>query len=352
MRFPRLLLAMLVSIAALVLLFFANSFKLDNAVSALPLVADSRVSAQGQTRQFEIGDRVEVDTFMAGTYPGSEKYATWRKGIIVGLDRPENRFGQYVIKLDEGGSEFRVRFVDTQWIRGPQRQVGAGEGQTIEIGVVYSCNNQMQFRVLSCDARDWCQVFRINKASPSGGFTVPYTKPVLLSDIKSFQCTASLSVDESTSSSGESVDAFSTTINTPPLNARSIELFKPSLGAFTLLNTSVEIQLPSPLLNLSILERARDSAEGTYQGRDGIKVKLASLSYPSVDVSLSMLDRIELEMRRNASQVTMLKRKKGRAFLVELSMGKSFVVWGNSSWLFFSFGGAQEARSLAGSFGY
>ena len=228
----------------------------------------------------------------------------------------------------------------------------AAQEPTIRIGVVYSCNNQTQFRVVSCDARDWCQVFRINKASPSGGFTVPFSKAVLLSDIKSFQCTASLSVDESTSNSGESFDAFSTTINTPPLNARSIDLFKPNLGAFTLLNTSLKVQLPSPLLNLSILERARDSAEGIYQGRDGIKVKLVSLSYPSADVSLSMLDRIELETRRGSSQVTILKRKKGRAFLVELSAGRSFVVWGNSSWLFFSFGGSEEARSLAGSFGY
>jgi hypothetical protein len=290
MRFPRLLLAMLVSIAALVLPFFANSFGLDNAVSALPLVANSRVSPQGETRQFRVGDRVEVDTFMAGTYPGSEKYATWRKGIIVRLDKPENRFGQYVIKLDEDGSEFRVRFVDKQWIRGPQGQVGTGQGQAIEIGVV--------------------------------------------------------------ANSGASIDAFETTLDTPAINARSIELLKPNLGAFTLLNTSLKVELPSALINLSLLERTRDSAEGIYQGQNGIKVKLASLSYPSVDVSLSMLDRIELEMRRNSSQVTMLKRKKGRAFLVELSMGKSFVVWGNSSWLFFSFGGAQEARSLAGSFGY
>jgi hypothetical protein len=86
------------------------------ALGALFLVADSRVSAQGETRQFKVGDRVDVDTFSAG----SEKYATWREGKIIRLDNPDNRFGAYIIKLDKDGSEFRVRFVDMQFIRAPQ----------------------------------------------------------------------------------------------------------------------------------------------------------------------------------------------------------------------------------------
>lgn len=75
------------------------------------------LSAQAQEMKYKVGDRVEVHTFMASTYPGSEKYAKWRKGTIVRLDNPENRFGAYIVTLDADGSEFRVRFVDTQFIR-------------------------------------------------------------------------------------------------------------------------------------------------------------------------------------------------------------------------------------------
>jgi hypothetical protein len=83
------------------------------------LLANSRVSAQGET-QFKVGDPVETEILKTGTYPGSEKYAIWRKGRVVRLNNPEDRFGGYVIKLDKDGSEFYVRFIDKQWIRAPQ----------------------------------------------------------------------------------------------------------------------------------------------------------------------------------------------------------------------------------------
>jgi len=222
--------------------------------SSLP---NCRVSAQGQ--RFNIGDTVEVDTFMAGTYPGSEKYATWRKGVIVRFDQPENRFGAYVVKLDQDGTEFRVRFVDRQWIRVPQGQAGTFD------------------------------------------------------------------------STGETFAGI-------PVTARSIELFKPSLGDFKLLNTSLNVQLPTPFAGISIIEQARDSAEGLYRLPSGQNIKLVALNYPSTDVSFAMLDRIELEMRRQSFVVTPLKRKDNRAFQVEIGSGKSFVAWTNGFRAFLTFG--------------
>src|SRR5436190_16358224 len=90
------------------------------AFAALSLVASARVTAQGDTPHFKVGDRVEVDTFQHGNYPGAEKNATWRKGTIVKLYNPEDRFGGYIVKVDEDGHEMRLRFVDPQWIRAPQ----------------------------------------------------------------------------------------------------------------------------------------------------------------------------------------------------------------------------------------
>jgi len=87
---------------------------------ALSLVASSRATAQGDSHQFKVGDRVDVDTFQHGNYPGAEKNATWRKGTIVKLYNPEDRFGGYIVKVDEDGHEMRLRFVDPQWIRAPQ----------------------------------------------------------------------------------------------------------------------------------------------------------------------------------------------------------------------------------------
>src|SRR3979411_148652 len=79
---------------------------------ALSLVASSRGTAQGETH-YKVGDRVEVDTFMHGWgWPGAEKSAVWRKGTVIKLYDPEDRFGGYIVKVDEDGREMRLRFFD------------------------------------------------------------------------------------------------------------------------------------------------------------------------------------------------------------------------------------------------
>jgi len=216
-------------------------------------------------------------------------------------------------------------------------QSAQAQNITIQIGATYTCANQNQFRVVSCDARNWCQVFKINKSSTNGGFTVPYTKEVLISDIRSFQCTAGATTD--LNSPGETFASI-------PATARSIDLFKPMLGKFKLLNTSARVQLPSLLESLSILEQSRDSAEGLYQLPSGQNIKLVALAYPSVETSFSMADKIELEMRRQSYAVTTLRRKDNKAFLVELGSGKSFVTWTNGFRAFFSFGVGTDARAV------
>ncbi len=85
----------------------------------LTQLGNSPVSAQGQTRQFNVGDRVEIDTFLRGDYPGADKLAKWRIGTVIRLDNPEDRFGAYIVKVDEDGSEMRIRMVDKRWIRVP-----------------------------------------------------------------------------------------------------------------------------------------------------------------------------------------------------------------------------------------
>ena len=87
---------------------------------ALSLVASSRANAQGETHQFKVGDRVEVDTNYTAGSSDPKKSMYWRKGTIVKLYAPEDRFGGYILKMDEDGREFRNRFVDTQWIRAVQ----------------------------------------------------------------------------------------------------------------------------------------------------------------------------------------------------------------------------------------
>ena len=208
---------------------------------------------------------------------------------------------------------------------------------TIQIGATYTCSGQHQFRVVSCDARDWCQVFKINKSSTNGGFTVPYTKAVLISDIKNLQCTVGATTD--LNSSGDTIVRI-------PETAQSIDLFKPMLGNLKLINSSTRVQLPSLLTSLSILEQSRDSAEGLYRLPGGQDIKLVALSYPSVDTSFSMADKIELEMRRLSYAVTTLRRKDNKAFLVELGSGKSFVTWTNGFRAFFSFGVGTDARAF------
>src|SRR5438132_6206708 len=77
------------------------------ALAVLSLVGSSRATAQGDPR-YKVGDRVEVDTFMHGWgWPGAEKSAVWRKGTVIKLYDPEDRFGGYIVKVDEDGREMR-----------------------------------------------------------------------------------------------------------------------------------------------------------------------------------------------------------------------------------------------------
>lgn len=63
--------------------------------------------------------------------------------------------------------------------------------QTLEYGVTYTCpqNNNYEFKVLSCDDKDWCQVFIANKFSPGGGNVTGQGKSSTLSLIKQGSCT-------------------------------------------------------------------------------------------------------------------------------------------------------------------
>jgi hypothetical protein len=72
------------------------------ALAALSLAGGSRVRAQDEERQFKVGDRVEIDTFMRSNPqdPANDKIAVWRKGTVVRLHNPEEHFGSYVVKLD------------------------------------------------------------------------------------------------------------------------------------------------------------------------------------------------------------------------------------------------------------
>ena len=77
---------------------------------------------QDKDIKFNVGDRVEVDTFMRGDYAGSDQYARWRPGKIIGIENAQDRLGFYVVQVDEDGSEMRIRFRtrDVRWIRAPQ----------------------------------------------------------------------------------------------------------------------------------------------------------------------------------------------------------------------------------------
>lgn len=67
----------------------------------------------------------------------------------------------------------------------------AGQKQPdLEYGVTYTCpqNNNYEFKVLSCDDKDWCQVFIANKYSPNGGNVTGQSKDSTLSLIKRWDC--------------------------------------------------------------------------------------------------------------------------------------------------------------------
>jgi hypothetical protein len=72
------------------------------------------------------------------------------------------------------------------------RSDAAGQKQQdLEYGVTYTCpqNNNYEFKVLSCDDKDWCQVFIANKYSPNGGNVTGQGKDTTLSLIKRWDCT-------------------------------------------------------------------------------------------------------------------------------------------------------------------
>ena len=60
----------------------------------------------------------------------------------------------------------------------------------IEYGVIYSCPSMSNyaFKVLSCDAGGWCQVFIVNEASPKGGNVTGQGKSSILALIKKNDC--------------------------------------------------------------------------------------------------------------------------------------------------------------------
>ena len=100
------------------------------ALTALALVTSSRVTAQGETHQFKVGDRVEVDTNYTAGSSDPKKSIYWRKGTVVNFYWPEDHFGGLLIKMDEDGREFRHRFVDKQWIRAAQGADAADKNKT------------------------------------------------------------------------------------------------------------------------------------------------------------------------------------------------------------------------------
>ncbi|MDX6528798.1 MAG: hypothetical protein QOH41_1088 [Blastocatellia bacterium] len=100
---------------------------------------------------------MEVDTFQHGNYPGAEKNATWRKATIIRLYTPEDRFGGYIVKVDEDGREMRLRFVDTQWMRAPQGSdaPAAANNKTEDQATnTQTTTDQAQAGTVSCPASD------------------------------------------------------------------------------------------------------------------------------------------------------------------------------------------------------
>src|SRR5438270_2360118 len=63
--------------------------------------------------------------------------------------------------------------------------IAAGQNKQgkVEYGVTYACPqmNNYEFKVLSCDDQDWCQVFIANKFSPGGGNVTGQGKDSVLS---------------------------------------------------------------------------------------------------------------------------------------------------------------------------
>jgi hypothetical protein len=79
----------------------------------------------------------------------------------------------------------------TLFILGTAGVAAAQAPGKLELGAVYSCEemNHYAFKVLSCDAKDWCQVFIVNKAAPQGGNVTGEGKATVLSTIGKNKCT-------------------------------------------------------------------------------------------------------------------------------------------------------------------
>ena len=75
------------------------------------------IGAVAQPQKYKVGDRVEVDTLYTSPQSDPSKSLYWRKGTVTEIYSPESRFGGYVIRMDGDRREYRVRFVDPQWIR-------------------------------------------------------------------------------------------------------------------------------------------------------------------------------------------------------------------------------------------
>jgi hypothetical protein len=216
----------------------------------------------------------------------------------------------------------------------------ASAQESFTIGATYTCANKARFRVLSCD-RGACKMLSIDSAS-GREYNQDTSENYIVIYIRNYKCTTA--PHAGVNSSDDSADDLEADVSPPAVDARSIELFKTNLGDFNLINTSLKVQLPSLLADLSILDRTRDSAEGLYRLPSGREIKIVALAYPSTDVSFSMLDKIELEMRRQSHGVKVLRRKSNRAFLVDVGSGKNFVAWTNGFRAFFTFGVGTDAH--------
>ena len=69
------------------------------ALTALSLVASSRATAQGETPQFKVGDRVEVDILHIST-SSPEDMQVWKKGTVTEIDLRPGYRPNYVVQLD------------------------------------------------------------------------------------------------------------------------------------------------------------------------------------------------------------------------------------------------------------
>ena len=68
---------------------------------------------------------------------------------------------------------------------------GQGKADKLEYGVVYTCPqmNDYEFKVISCDDKNWCQVFIANKYAPKGGNVTGQGKDTVMSLMRKGECT-------------------------------------------------------------------------------------------------------------------------------------------------------------------